>query len=121
MISGLAGVLIFTDDLERLAAFYQDALGLTPHSRHDRSVAFRWGDVRLTLSLHDQVAGSSREPYRIMLNLHATDIHGTYARLSARGVAFIRPPELEPWGGWIATFRDPDGNLLQLLEYDRPR
>jgi predicted enzyme related to lactoylglutathione lyase len=31
-------------------------------------------------------------------------------------VEFIRQPEREQWGGWIATFKDPDGNILQLLQ-----
>ncbi len=31
-------------------------------------------------------------------------------------VNFDRVPEQEHWGGWVATFRDPDGNMLQLLE-----
>ncbi len=25
-------------------------------------------------------------------------------------------PEQESWGGWVATFKDPDGNVLQLLQ-----
>jgi Glyoxalase/Bleomycin resistance protein/Dioxygenase superfamily len=51
-----------------------------------------------------------------MLNLEVTDIAAVHARLASSGVAFLRPPELEPWGGWVATFVDPDGNTLQLFE-----
>ena len=32
------------------------------------------------------------------------------------GVTFTREPSQEPWGGWIATIRDPDGNVVQLLQ-----
>jgi uncharacterized glyoxalase superfamily protein PhnB len=37
-------------------------------------------------------------------------------RLAEAGVEFLRQPEQESWGGWVATFRDPDGNTLQLLQ-----
>lgn len=116
MITGLAGVIIWTEDVERLASFYRDVLGLPLHSERPHFVAFRWGDVRLSVGYHDGVKGATREPYRVMVNLAVGDIHATYEALRARGVEFIRPPEREHWGGWVATFRDPDGNVLQLLQ-----
>ena len=116
LVENLAGVIIWTEDLERLVAFYRETLGLEPHSVHSNFVAFRFGDVRLSLGQHDKVAGPTMEPYRIMVNLRVTDIHQTYQRLKEAGVPFIRPPEQERWGGWVATFNDPDGNTLQLLQ-----
>lgn len=116
MIQGLAGVIIWTDDLDRLVAFYRDTLGLTPHSVRPDFVTFTFGDVRLSIGRHSEVSGPSRDPYRIMVNLAVDDIHAIAAELQLRGVAFLRPPEQEHWGGRVATFRDPDGNLLQLLQ-----
>ena len=54
-----------------------------------------------------------------MVNLATSDIHAAFDRLTARGVRFVRPPEQEHWGGWVATFQDPDGNTLQLLQQPR--
>jgi predicted enzyme related to lactoylglutathione lyase len=51
-----------------------------------------------------------------MLNFAVTDIATTAEVLRGRGVRFVREPSPEPWGGWIATFTDPDGNLVQLLQ-----
>jgi predicted enzyme related to lactoylglutathione lyase len=31
-------------------------------------------------------------------------------------VDFTRAPAREEWGGWVATFADPDGNVLQLMQ-----
>ena len=39
----------------------------------------------------------------------------------AMGDAFTRPPGREPWGGLVATFADPDGNTLQLLQLPEGR
>ncbi len=116
MIDGVVGVTIWTDNLKRLLAFYRDTLGLTPHSVHEDFVNFRFGGMRLNLGLHDEVKGRTREPYRIMINLGVEDIHRQHTRLVERGVEFIREPEQEHWGGWVATFLDPDGNTLQLLQ-----
>lgn len=116
MVSGVAGVVIWTEDLERLVRFYRDVLGLHPHSVRPDFVAFAFGDVRLSLGRHNRVTGRARDSYRIMVNLATGDIHGLYRCLLDRGVQFIRPPEQEHWGGWIATFLDPDGNILQLLQ-----
>ena len=116
MIEGVAGVIIWTDNLAAMTAFYHDTLGLPLHSERPHFVAFEWGDMRFSIGAHTEVSGKTREPHRIMVNLATSDIRALHARLSAAGVRFIRPPEREHWGGMVATFADPDGNLLQLLE-----
>ena len=118
MIDGVAGVVVWTDNLDRLSAFYRDTLGLSPHSVRPHFVSFKWGSMRLGLGAHREVSGNSRDPYRVMVNLSVKDIHGEYDELRRRGVDFLRPPEREHWGGWVATFRDPDGNVLQLLQLE---
>ena len=119
-ITGLAGVLVWTtrERYPAMRRFYVDTLGLTRRSDRADFVSFTWGpdDVRLSISVHDEIEGSARDPLRVMLNLGVDDIDAVATRLRARGVEFTRPPEREPWGGWIATFRDPDGNIVQLLQ-----
>ena len=116
MITGVVGVTIWTDDLGRMFHFYHDILRLPLHSRHEDFIAFELGEVRFNVGLHDQVQGVSRDPNRFMPHLGVDDIHLECRRLKEEGVEFIRPPEREHWGGWIATLKDPDGNILQLLQ-----
>lgn len=116
MITGLVGVTLWTDDLERMFRFYQDTLRLPLHSRHDDFVAFQLGEIRFNIGMHGDIRGPSKDPYRIMPHLGVEDIHREHQRLVQEGVEFIRPPEQEHWGGWIATFKDPDGNILQMLQ-----
>ena len=116
MIETVSGVIIWTDRLDRLVAFYRDVLQLPVHSVRPSFVAFAFGDFRLSIGLHDGVHGEANDPYRIMVNFNVTDIAATYTALRERGVEFIRPPALEEWGGWVATLKDPDGNILQLLQ-----
>lgn len=115
-ILGVNGVIVWTDNLPRLTAFYRDVLGLRPRSTRERLTNFAWGDFRLTLAVHDGVRGPSKDPQRVMVNLAVADIHGVHRRLASAGVVFTRPPEQESFGGWVATFHDPDGNTLQLLQ-----
>lgn len=115
-IHGVVGIVIWTDNLEPMVRFYRDTLGLPLHSHHGDFAAFRWGRMRLSVGLHSAVHGPARDPYRVMVNLGTRDIHRLYQRLRDRGVEFLRPPEQEVWGGWLATFHDPDGNTLQLLQ-----
>jgi len=117
-IAGMAGVLIWTESarFDAMARFYRDRLGLTPRSSKPDFINFDWGGIRLSVSVHDGVRGVSRDPLRIMVNLAVDDIRAVHARLAAAGVVFTRPPEREEWGGQVATFIDPDGNTLQLME-----
>jgi lactoylglutathione lyase len=48
------------------------------------------------------------------VTLEVPDVLATYEHLVARGVDFVEPPEKQPWGGILAHFRDPDGNVLTL-------
>lgn len=109
-------MILWTSNLNAMRTFYRDTLRLPLHSDHGDFVAFRFGDMRLSIGLHKAVQGPARDPHRIMVNLGVDDIHAEYHRLSTEEVVFIRPPEQESWGGWVATFKDPDGNLVQLLE-----
>ena len=116
MNDGVIGVTIWTDDLERLVSFYSDTLQLELRGVKAGWANFAWGDMRLNLGLHDQVKGHSQDPYRMMISFGVSDIHDEHKRLNDQGVEFIRVPEQEGWGGWVATFLDPDGNILQLLQ-----
>ncbi|SEJ92765.1 VOC family protein [Achromobacter sp. NFACC18-2] len=50
------------------------------------------------------------------------DLPGVVRALQAKGVVFDSAPapmEVRP-GTWLAFFRDPEGNVLELVEYDDP-
>lgn len=117
-IAGTAGVIVWTDRSRHgaMASFYRDTLGMVPHSDRAGFINFEWGAFRLTIAVHDGVSGPTTDPGRVMINLEVADIDATHTRLVEAGVTFIRPPEAESWGGRIATFSDPDGNVLQLLQ-----
>jgi predicted enzyme related to lactoylglutathione lyase len=111
-------VLIWTEAtrFEAMTRFYRETLGLAPRSRRGDFINFDWQGVRLSIGVHDRVHGGTREPLRIMINLQVEDIRAAHRRLVGAGVVFGRAPEQETWGGWVASFADPDGNTLQLMQ-----
>lgn len=120
-ILDLTGVLIHTtpERHQEMRDFYVDALGLSPRSDRPGFVNFELGARRLTITLHDGVQGPTREPVRLMVNFETDDIHRAFERLVDHGAPAIRRPSEEPWGGLVATTADPDGNVIQLMEFPR--
>ena len=52
----------------------------------------------------------------MLINMFVDDLGAEHQRLLAKGVTFIRDPERD-LHGLFATFLDPDGNYLQLVEF----
>ena len=116
MMQAVIGITLWTDNLETLFHFYHQVLRFPIHSKKVDFIAFQLGDIRFNIGIHGQIEGLNKDPYRIMPHLEVTDVHKEHERLSNLGVSFIRKPEKEHWGGWIATFEDPDNNILQMLQ-----
>ncbi|MGH8874734.1 MAG: VOC family protein [Acidimicrobiia bacterium] len=117
-VSRFGGVILWTEAtrFQEVRRFYVDVLGLRPRSDRDGLVNFEWGDVRLTVSVHDRVHGPAADPLRVMVNFVVDDLEAAHRRMTAAGVPCLRVPEPEHWGGRVATYTDPDGNVVQLLE-----
>ena len=115
MFMGMHSVLIWSEDVSRLVPFYRDVLGLEPQMESEGFTVFLLNGVGLAIGTHSEVQGRSRDPNRMMVNLRVDDCQAEYERLSKEGVEFSRTPT-EDAIHIIATFHDPDGNILQLLE-----
>ncbi|MGC5627524.1 VOC family protein [Georgenia sp. Z1344] len=61
------------------------------------------------------VAGSAGEG--LLLVMETDDLDGDHARLVARGVEVVTPPETEPWGERFVQYRDPNGLVVQLVQW----
>lgn len=118
-VRGLAGILLFTslDGYAAMRDFWVEVLGIVPDRERDGRC--RWGfaaDTRLILKVHDEVDGRAREPRRLMINLDVDDAPALVERCRGAGATIIREPEVEHWGGTIATVEDPDGNWVQFFQ-----
>ena len=109
------GVLIGSEDPERLKAFYSKLFG-KPAWEDERYFGWRFGDATVMFGPHDQVKGKNREPGRVIWNLETTDVKGEFGRLTAAGAIVVKEPydPGENSGMLIATLSDPDNNYFQL-------
>ena len=117
MITGLRGATIWSGDLNRLLPFYRDMLSLPVAVETPGFVVLgRREGPSLALGTHSEVRGRNADPARHMIGLTTDDITGDYKRLKDSGVEFIEPPTDYP-NVRVATLKDPDGNLVQLLQF----
>src|SRR6266705_908987 len=118
MIKGLSGTTIWSEDLNNLLPFYRDVLGLTVGLQTPGFVLLgERGAPALALGTHSEVRGRNADPARHMVGLATDDITADWKRLKDAGVEFVEDPK--DYGNlWIATLKDPEGNLLQMVQFD---
>jgi predicted enzyme related to lactoylglutathione lyase len=113
----IAYVNVFVRDLVQSIGFYRDVLGLELQHAHEEFgyASFRAGPVSIGLA----VPGDEQKE---LLGRHTgvgfavEDLVAEHRRLEDLGVEFTTPPERQPWGGFMALFADPDGNVYYLDE-----
>jgi predicted enzyme related to lactoylglutathione lyase len=108
-------IAVPVSDLARAEEFYGETLGLerNPNSS-DNWVEFELGNVSLAL-VSPAVMGDDFEPqgHQMPIALRVDDVEARMRKLEAAGIEF--PHGLIDSGVChLATFRDPDGNALQL-------
>ena len=120
-LSEIRQIAITVSDVSAVLPFYRDALGLTFLFSPAPNLAFlAAGGVRLMLTT-PQGAGSVG--HNSILYFKVTDIAAAHAAIVARGAANERAPQLTArlpdHELWTAFVRDPDGNLVGLMEEKR--
>jgi catechol 2,3-dioxygenase-like lactoylglutathione lyase family enzyme len=125
-LDGVLETALYTDDMPRAQAFYEDVLGLKPIFTDARLRAygvvsgsvlliFRRGSATQTVSIpggtipgHDGAG-----PLHVAFAIGKDELDGWEKHLAARGVA-IEGTTTWSRGGRSIYFRDPDGHLLEL-------
>ena len=105
-------IIATKDNDEAMSKFYKEVLGATTNEMGGHIL----GGFEIYFDRHSKAETQALEPFRIMPTFSVDDIQKTYEELKGKGVEFIKEPAPEEWGGWFATFKDPDGNYLQIFE-----
>lgn len=115
----IEAVRLFTRSMERAGAFYADTLGLTPIVRDEAFAVFETGQAKLVLECCDPDDPEADALVGRFAGISFTvpDIAASVDALRAKGVITEGPPERQDWGGVLAHVRDPDGNVLTLVQY----
>jgi predicted enzyme related to lactoylglutathione lyase len=99
-------------ELECSIAFYRDVLGfaLTFSAPEFHYAAFDVGGMRFAIAESEGDFTGRHTGIGLMV----VDVDAAHAELVAKGVNFTMPPSKQPWGGYMAMFADPDGNIFYL-------
>ena len=116
--------MIAVSDLDRAKSFYKEKLGL--------EVDNEWGEEGVTLKSGDTLVNVYRSEFAgtikaTALNFDVDDLEAEASELKSKGIMFEHYdlPGLEQRGDLYvaegmktAWFKDPDGNILSLIESD---
>lgn len=121
MTSAIGQIAVTVRDVDSALSFYRDALGLQFLFRVGPNLAFlNAGGVRLMLSTPE---GAGTVGHNSILYFRVADIAATHATIVARGATDERSPQLAATMPdhelWTSFVRDPDGNLVGLMEEKR--
>jgi catechol 2,3-dioxygenase-like lactoylglutathione lyase family enzyme len=114
--------LIWTSRISEAERFYGDVLGLTLTGRSHGALVYEVGGGDLRVS----PVPTTQPSAHTVMGFAVADIAAVIAALTGRGVAFERfagfPHDatgivVTPEGAKVAWFRDPDGNLLSVVQY----
>lgn len=117
-IMRLNRAMIYVNDLQTMAAFYRETLGLKPieATRLDNYVEFEAGPA--TFALHAIPAAARcevtspprpREKNPVKLSFEVQDLASERARLERLGVTILQ----RPWGSYDGV--DPEGNIFGIF------
>ena len=115
MLSDLAYTVIYVSDIDQSTAFYRDVLGIPLDYAAPGWVQFKSRGAALVLhpKLEHQ---SSASDAKVHITFRVDDLNAVYATLTTRAVRFAAPPATVGFGKH-ATFFDPDGNAIDLIEW----
>ena len=108
-------IAVTVSDLARSKDFYQNVLGLKFLFDAGPMSFFQCGKIRFAIG----TSNTPVAPSGTILYFRVPDIQSAHRALAARGVDFIQAPvrvaQMAGHDLWLAAFRDPDGNPIELM------
>ena len=120
LIDDVTAILLISPNAKRLCAFYRATLGLPLEEElHDGMplhYGYSLGDVHVAIHSADAWPGAPiQNAQSPVITFSTSNLKAVAERLSARGVKVTGPTD--HGFGYVVSFRDPDGNLISVLEY----
>jgi catechol-2,3-dioxygenase len=113
-----------SQDVDSLRRFYEDILGFEPYAVRSSAVAYRAGEGSLFVITR---SGGRASGSHTQMGFTVADLAGLVSDLRSRGVVFEEydmPKTVdgiaEMPAGKAAWFKDPEGNLIGIAQFDDP-
>ncbi len=108
MLSNDFSVAVMVSDGKKAAAWYKEKLGFDVSTEDDHWVTA--SNKGASWKLH--LCEGDLEPGNTGIGFYTNDVQGTVSELKKKGVKFSKDYTKTDWGGEIAMFDDPDGNVF---------
>ena len=113
MMKRVWSMTFYVSDLKEAATFYGKILSLEKKYEYSSYVGFDCGGIEIGLIPKKNVKNTEDMP-RLEFLVENVDL--VYENLKRSGVKFTVEPHDETWGGREATFLDPDGNIIDIVQ-----
>jgi hypothetical protein len=111
MLRRIDRILIRVPQLLSAMRYYRDVLGMTVIKQNERIVSLQLGDHATELVLHTDPDLPAEAIYYLV-----DDVRDVYQRREELQLTFVSPPSAVS-SGFLATVKDPFGNVLLLLDH----
>lgn len=117
-VHSVGALLLISDDAEKLAAFYREALGLPLEDEVHEGVPLHYGceiggvhfAIHPSADWPGERAPDAQSP---VIVFYTSDVQAAYERLVRTGVEATTP--FDHGFATLTAFRDPDGNNVQVM------
>jgi predicted enzyme related to lactoylglutathione lyase len=114
-------IRIITDDVARLAQFYERATGVQATWSNENFAELTASSATLaiastrTVPLFAPGAARPADNNSVIIEFLVDNVDDTYRNLTGFVEDFVNEPTTMPWGNRSLLFRDPDGNLVNFF------
>lgn len=125
-IKSICGVIIASENPQRLAEFYSDVFGVAfeeeDHGGLEKHYGVDIGEIHLGIHPPGNLGKSEIGNSSISVAYNVTSLAEVIQRLAKTGAIQVLAPHDEGFG-MVASYKDPDGNQFEIVElnYDFSR
>jgi lactoylglutathione lyase len=118
-VGPIEAVRVFATRLADARRFYAESLGLNEVFATDAVVMFDTGQAKLIVERVgvDDPEASGLVGRFTAFSFTVSDMETTLNDLRHRAIEWLGPPERQSWDGVLSFLKDPDGNILTLVQY----
>ncbi|WP_162843325.1 VOC family protein [Ichthyenterobacterium magnum] len=117
---------IFTNDLDQMKIFFNDKMGIPIENENSDFIEFKIENYRFAVGLRESMYKTLKDSTYLGKRKGAAvgigfflsskeKVDSTYMAMKKNGVFFNQEPKLMPWNEYTAFFKDPDGNIHELI------
>lgn len=119
LLKRIAAARVFVASMDKAVRFYRDTLGLHLAGQTPGTAIFTLQGLDFIVEQADPTdpEGAAMIGRFTALSFEVNDCKAACGVLTGKSVQFLGSAQAQVWGGTLAHFLDPDGNVLTLVEY----